>query len=193
MFVGLLLDEKQEQGIILMGIFLEDSYRLIARRKIDAIRIFRDLGYRYVFYLRMCQKGGAWKAIFVIPRKHLSRSCGLEISPNTNIGPGLYIGHPYGITINTGSVLGKNVNIHKGCTIGQENRGKRKGAPTIGNCVSIGINATIVGSISVGDDVLIAANSFVNCDIPSHSIVLGNPCIVIPKINATESYIINRV
>ena len=48
---------------------------------------------------------------------------------------------------------------------------------TIGNDVWIEVNATIVGKVSIGDDVLIAPNVFVNCDIPSHSVVFGNPCI----------------
>ena len=67
----------------------------------------------------------------------------------------------------------------------------RKGTPTIGNKVWIGINSTIVGKITIGDDVLIAPNSYVNRDIPSHSIVFGNPCIVKYRENATENYINN--
>lgn len=65
-------------------------------------------------------------------------------------------------------------------------RGK---APIIGNNVWIGINATVVGAIHFGDDVLIASNSYVNCDVPSHSIVFGNPCVVKFKAHATEGYI----
>ncbi len=89
--------------------------------------------------------------------------------------------------------MGKNINISKGVTNGQENRGKRKGVPIIGNDVWIGANATIVGKITIGDDVLIAPNSYVNIDVPSHSIVLGNPCIIKQSEHATESYINNRV
>ena len=122
----------------------------------------------------------------MIAQKH-----GLEINYNTKIGKGFYVGHPYNITINEKSILGDNINIHKGVTIGQENRGARKGTPTIGNQVWIGINSTIVGKITIGDDVLIAPNSYVNCDVPSHSVVIGNPCKIIPKDNATESYINN--
>lgn len=48
-----------------------------------------------------------------------------------------FYGHAFGITINEQAVIGKNCNIHKGATIGQENRGKRKGAPTIGDNVWI--------------------------------------------------------
>lgn len=78
-------------------------------------------------------------------------------------------------------------------TIGAENRGERKGAPQIGNEVYIGAGACVVGKIVIGDDVLIAPNAYVNFDVPSHSIVLGNPGRIISKQNATESYIGNKV
>lgn len=124
--------------------------------------------------------------------RNVSKKYGLEISTKTIIGRGLYLGHAYNITINPKAILGNNINIHKGVTIGQENRGQRKGTPIIGNKVWIGVNATIVGNISIGDDVLIAPNSYVNVNIPSHSIVIGNPCKIISKEDATKDYI-NRV
>lgn len=117
----------------------------------------------------------------------------VEIPHTVSIGKGLYIGHPYCITINPNSIIGDNCNIHKGVTIGQENRGARIGAPKIGDCVWMGVNATIVGGITIGDDVLIAPNTYVNCDIPNHSIVFGNPCIIKFKEGATDGYINNRI
>lgn len=117
----------------------------------------------------------------------------MEISTKCKIGGGLYIGHSYCITINANAQIGKNCNIHKGVTIGQENRGIRKGCPTIGNEVWIGINSTIVGKVKIGNDVLIAPNTYINCDIPDHSVVFGNPCIIKHKENATEGYINNKV
>lgn len=116
---------------------------------------------------------------------------GIEISSQTKIGKGLYLGHAYNITINADTIIGVNCNIHKGVVIGQVNRGKNKGTPVIGNRVWIGINAAIVGKITIGDDVLIAPNSYVNCDVPSHSIVFGNPCIIKHRDHATEGYINN--
>lgn len=116
---------------------------------------------------------------------------GLEIPWETEIGKGLYLGHAFNITINKDAVIGENCNIHKGVLIGRENRGKRKGCPTIGNKVWIGINSVIVGAVKIGDDVLIAPNSYVNCDIPSHSIVFGNPCIIKHCETATIDYINN--
>ena len=114
---------------------------------------------------------------------------GLEIPWNLNVGKGLYLGHPRNITINPNVVIGDWCNLHKGVTIGQENRGKRKGCPTLGNRVYVGINAVVVGNITIGDDVLIAPGAYVNCDVPSHSIVIGNPCQIHYKMNATEGYI----
>lgn len=130
-----------------------------------------------------------YKVLFKIAKdkKHI------ELSHKVQIGPGLYIGHPYGITINEKAVIGKNVNIHKGVTIGQENRGKRKGAPIIGDNVWIGINSTIVGAIHIGNDVLIAPNSYVNRNVPNHSIVIGSPCMIKSCDNATEGYINNTI
>lgn len=129
-----------------------------------------------------------YKKLFEISAK----KNGIGFSVDNEIGYGFYIGHPYGITINPNVVIGNNVNIHKGVTIGQENRGKRKGTPRIGNKVWIGVNSTIVSNIVVGDDVLIAPNTYINCNIPDHSIVVGNPCIIKRVDNATKDYI-NRI
>ena len=79
------------------------------------------------------------------------------------------------------------------CSLDKPIGGGRQGTPVIGNEVWIGINATIVGKVTIGDDVLIAPNSYVNCDVPSHSIVFGNPCIIKHRENATEGYINRKV
>lgn len=127
-----------------------------------------------------------WNAYCLL---RLSKKTQIQIPGNTRIGPGFYIGHCGRIIINPDAVLGKNVNIATGVTIGQENRGKRKGCPTIGDRVWIGTNAVIVGNIHIGSDVLIAPLSYVNSDVPDHSIVLGNPARIISRENATASYI----
>lgn len=128
-----------------------------------------------------------YKSLF---RMH-SRKRGIEIPTSCQIGKGLFVGHFYNVTINGGVVIGNNCNIHKGVTIGKESRGPRMGVPTIGNQVNISVNATVVGKITVGSDVIIGPNAFVNCDIPSHSVVFGNPCIIKHRDHATEDYIVN--
>lgn len=142
---------------------------------------------RYMRWWRKTKKHN--NPIFKIILKQYSKKYGLEISTNAKIGAGLYLGHPYNITVARDTVIGKNVNLHKGCTIGRENRGKREGSPKIGDRISIGINSTIVDNIVIGNDVMIASNSFVNFDVPNHSIVVGNPGVIYRKDNATDKYI----
>ena len=152
-------------------------------------------GWRKAFMsvFRKAQQGGLLSYWYRLRFKFLKQKHGIEIYYRTKIGKGLYLGHPWGITINADVVIADNCNIHKGVTIGQENRGKRKGTPVIGNKVYIGINAIVCGKITIGDDVMIAPGAFVNCDVPSHSIVIGNPCVIKHKENATEGYINNCV
>lgn len=142
---------------------------------------------RYIYWLRSYEKSPS-KLKRIILFKY-ARKFGLEISPAATIGKELYLGHPYNITVGAEVVIGEHVSLHKGCTIGRENRGKREGSPTIGDFVWIGINATIVGKISIGNDVLISPNSFVNCDVPDHSVVFGNPAVIRHKLHATEGYL----
>ena len=159
----------------------------------DKMRYGNEKMPMFQYCYRKAQEGGTtgflYKALFV----HLRKKHGIDMSVNNIIGGGLYFGHAYGITINQHAIIGSNVNIHKGVTIGRENRGARKGAPTIGNDVWIGINAVIVGAVTIGNDVLIAPNAYVNFDVPDHSIVVGNPAKIISRPFATEAYIGNRV
>ena len=156
---------------------------------------FFDWRKRYHYYFRKVTtcKNRLLNFYYRFMYRRICDKHGIEIPRSTIIGGGLYIGHPYNITINASVVIGKNVNIHKGVTIGQENRGKREGVPSIGNYVWIGINSTIVGRISIGDDVLIAPNSYVNKDVPPHSIVIGNPWTIIHSERATKDYINNCI
>lgn len=165
-----------------MDILLEeDTKRYLGRESMPKFQKY--------FRLTQKSKNPVLKTIYKIIFKYFKNKNLIELYDKTSIGGGLYIGHPYCITINPDAIIGNNVNIHKGVTIGQESRGIRKGTPIIGNNVWIGINATIVGNIKIGNDVLIAPNSYINCDIPDHSVVLGNPCIIKRRDNATESYI----
>lgn len=147
---------------------------------------------RFLFYCRKIDEKGLLTPIWRCLRKRISNRTGLEIETK-NIGPGLLLVHPFCITVNPNCIIGKNVNLHKGVTLGAENRGERAGFPTLGNCVWIGINSTVVGKVTIGDNVMIAPNTFVNFDVPSNSIVIGNPAKIISDANATDAYINRRV
>ena len=153
------------------------------------IVIKHNLKYMFIYRLSKNSNINIIRTIYRIILYFLGRKYGIEILPTTQIGKGFYIGHPYNITINQNSIIGDNVNIMKGVTIGAENRGNRVGCPIIGNRVYLGINSTIVGNVKIGNDVLISPNTFVNRDVPNHSIVIGNPCKIIHRKNATEGYI----
>lgn len=171
--------------------FIIDYYRMTGTEFKYSIKSIITILYshqiRYMKWWRKYENKSSFIARLVLYK--YSRKYGLEISTKAVIGKGLYLGHPYNITVADDVNIGENVNLHKGCTICRENRGSRMGCPTIGNCVSIGINSTVVGNINIGNDVMIAPNSFVNFDVPSHSIVLGNPGEIHHKEKATERYI----
>ena len=170
-----------------LQLFLKDIERYSAANS----RIVFSPALRFIWVLRRRQRRDNF--LLRIAHRYMQNKYGLEIFPETSIGGGLYLGHAFNITVNPAATIGSNCNIHKGVTIGQENRGKRKGAPRIGNNVWMGANSTIVGKIEIGDDVLIAPNTYVNCDIPSHSVVFGNPCVIKHRDNATEGYINSKV
>lgn len=145
---------------------------------------------RYIVYLRNAQtaRNRLLRLYYEYKLFRLGRKFGIEIKSSTQIGEGFKMTHPYNITISPMAVLGKNINIMKGATIGASD-GSHPGAPVIGDEVYIGINSTIIGGVTIGDDVLIAPNTMINRSIPSHSVVLGNPCIIVPRKQATKGYI----
>lgn len=170
--------------------YASDYYRMTGELYKAGIKTWiRRITHHNINYMYWWRKNAENKTLLTkVMLYKMSRKYGIEIG-NAQIGEGLYIGHPYNITVNETAVLGKNINLHKGVTIGTENRGKRLGAPNIGDQVFVGVNATIVGKITIGDDVLIAPNSYVNTDVPSHSIVIGNPARVYCSEMATRNYI----
>lgn len=126
---------------------------------------------------------------YKIKLRSLARKTGIDFEGNTSFGKGLIIGHWGRIVINGDTKFGNDIFITHGVTIGRDINGKRKGVPTIGNRVCIRANSTVVGNVTIGDDVLIAPNTFVNFDVPSHSVVIGNPATIHSKENATQGHI----
>ncbi len=150
----------------------------------------------YVYILRKTQKhyrkpiiGLLYKLIL----RHYQIKYGFQIYPETQIGEGFYLGHWGQVVVNPKAKIGKNCNIAQGVTIAQTNRGKNEGVPIIGDEVWIGPNAVIVGNITIGNNVLIAPNSYVTTDVPDNSVVVGNPAVISTKENATENYINNKI
>ncbi|MCD8096227.1 MAG: serine acetyltransferase [Ruminococcus sp.] len=132
-------------------------------------------------------------ALYRLLYEHYMTKYGVDIGAKTQIGPGFIVRHVGGIAIHSDVIIGKDVEILQGVTIGYERRGERQGTPKIGDRVWIGSNAIVVGKIHVGNNVLIAPGAFVNFDVPDNSIVLGNPGKIIPKEDAVKEYVVNTL
>ena len=122
----------------------------------------------------------------------MQRHYGIQIPSATRIGKGFYIGHYGTIIVNAKAIIGDNVNISQGVTIGQANRGQHKGVPVIGNEVYIGPGAKIVGKVVIGNNVAIGANAVVTNDVPDNACVAGVPARII-NMKGAEGYVINKV
>jgi len=100
---------------------------------------------------------------------------GIEIHPGASIGKSLFIDHGMGVVIGETSVVGDNVTMYQGATLGGTGKDRGKRHPTIGNNVVIGAGAKVLGNITVGDNVNVGANAVVIRDVPANSTVVGIP------------------
>jgi serine O-acetyltransferase len=172
-------------ALSLWQILRADVYRYRGKADTRAFvsSYLHDPGFRFTYYLRKVSFYSKKKksiAIFHyiynrILLHHYRFKYGFDISPTTSIGPGLYIGHFGGVVISPYAVLGSNINIAQGVTIGAASRGPRTGAPTLEDRVWVGANAIIVGKVTIGREALIAPGAYVNFDVPPESVVMGNP------------------
>ena len=100
---------------------------------------------------------------------------GIEIHPGAKIGKRFFIDHGMGVVIGETAVVGDNVLIYQGVTLGGTGLVKGKRHPTIGNNVVIGGGAKVLGNITVGDNSYIGSNAVVIKDVPANSTVVGVP------------------
>jgi serine O-acetyltransferase len=108
---------------------------------------------------------------------------GIHLYPESQIGPGLYIGHYGGIWISPKATLGANCNVSQGVTIGVA--GTRAG-PVLGDRVWVGPHAVITGPARIGSGAVIAANSFVTTNVPENAMAVGVPARVIADSGSAE-------
>lgn len=100
---------------------------------------------------------------------------GIEIHPAAVLGPGLFIDHGMGVVIGETAEVGENVNILQGVTLGGTSVKREKRHPTIGDNVSIGAGAKIIGGFTIGAGSRIGAGSVVVREVPENCVVVGVP------------------
>jgi serine O-acetyltransferase len=122
-------------------------------------------------------------------RKLLARSCsaltevltGVDIHPAAVLGPGLFIDHATGVVIGETAEVGADVTIYHGVTLGGNSLERGKRHPTVGDRVTIGAGAKVLGPITIGHDSRIGANAVVVKPVPPDSVVVGVPGQVIHR------------
>ncbi len=107
---------------------------------------------------------------------------GLEIHPGAEIGKGFFVDHGAGLVLGETVEIGSNCVLFHNVTLGGTGKHKGKRHPTLGRNVLVGTGATLLGPITVGDNVKIGANSFVFMrDIPSNCTVAGTPARIVKR------------
>jgi serine O-acetyltransferase len=100
---------------------------------------------------------------------------GIEIHPAAQIGRKFFIDHGMGVVIGETAIIGDNVLLYQGVTLGGTGKETGKRHPTIGNGVVVGAGAKILGNITIGDGSYIGANAVVIKNVPVNSTVVGIP------------------
>lgn len=106
---------------------------------------------------------------------------GIEIHPGATIGKGLFIDHGSGVVIGETAVIGDNCTIYQGVTLGGTGKHTGKRHPTLGNNVTVGAGAKVLGPFTVGDNSKIAAGAVVLNEIPENSTAVGIPARVVKR------------
>jgi len=100
---------------------------------------------------------------------------GIEIHPGAELGRRLFIDHGMGTVIGETAIVGDDVTLYQGVTLGGTGKEKGKRHPTVGNKVSIGSGAKLLGNITIGDNCRVGAGSVVLRDVPANSTIVGVP------------------
>ena len=127
----------------------------------------------------MLQKGYPTLARIISQRSRNRTS--IEIHPGAEIGRRVFIDHGDGVVIGETAVVGDDVTIYQGVTLGGTGKDVGKRHPTIGNGVTIGAGAKVLGPITIGDHSKIGAGAIVLKDVPPYCTVVGNPGRIVKK------------
>jgi len=148
----------------------------VAARNVFEV-IFLYQGFHVLFAHRVAHKLLKWKIPF-IPRliSQVARCLtGIEIHPGATIGRRFFIDHGMGVVIGETTIIKDDVLIYQGVTLGGTGKDLGKRHPTIGNFVTVGAGAKVLGNIEIGDYSNIGAGSVVIDNVPEHSTVVGIP------------------
>ncbi len=139
-----------------------------------------DNGFQALMAYRMSHTLIGWRVPLLpaLLRRAQNALCGTDIAPRARIGGGCVLPHGLGLVVGSDTVLGEDCTVLHGVTLG-EARFDGTACPQIGDRVTIGARASVLGGISVGDDAVIGAGSVVLEDVPAGAVVAGVPARVV--------------
>lgn len=171
------------------------------KKSFSLLRLWRIPGVKAI----VCYRFGYWLnnknkfiriltyPVYLILRHNVLTNWGIDIPKEAKIGPGLCVGHFGGIFISKYAVIGKNLNISQGVTIGMSGQGENRGVPVIGDNVYIAPGAKIFGKIKIGNNVKIGANAVIYKDIPDNAVAVCKPGFEIISLSSKrEAEILER-
>jgi serine O-acetyltransferase len=124
-----------------------------------------------------------WRAKLRLPARVLSQIArfytSVDIHPGALLGRRLFIDHAFGVVIGETAIVGSDVTLYQGVTLGGTGKGHGKRHPTICDGVFIGNNANVLGNVTVGENSRVGAGSVVLSDVPPNSTVVGVPAHII--------------
>lgn len=149
-----------------MEVFLYPSFKAIIYYRI-AHKLYKG---KHYFWARWVSQKGA-------------RKTGIEIHPGARIGKGLFIDHGNGVIIGETAIVGDNVTLYQGVTLGGTGKEHGKRHPTLCNNVMVSAGAKVLGSFTIGENSKIGAGSVVLEEVPPNSTVVGVPGRVVKRNN----------
>lgn len=176
--------------------FLEDvdRYRIRPRSRIAVVLLSQGLWASAVYrtFHPLVRSRRRWlrraaHVVSVFAVKAVEVVAGISLSPEADVGGGLYIGHFGHVVINPRARIGRNCNLSPGVVIGSGGRGEeeggrsREGVPVLGDRVYVGPGAVIFGPVEIGNDAAVGANAVVTKSVPARAVVAGVPARVVSR------------
>lgn len=157
--------------------------------------IFNYPGLIAIVHYRIAHKlhNKNWKLLARILMGWTQFITNIDIHPACVIGRRIFIDHGFGVVIGETAILGDDITIYQGVTLGGVSLERIKRHPTIESGVVIGAGAKILGNIIIGENAKIGANSVVISDVPKNTTAVGIPARVIQKGRIQESSAINKI
>ena len=168
--------------------FIKEEMQVIKERDPaikSAMEVFLYASFHAILRYRIAHFFYRHKRYFIARwiSQNAARRTGIEIHPGAVIGKGLFIDHGHGVVIGETCIIGDNVTIYQGVTLGGTGKETGKRHPTLGNNVLVSAGAKVLGSIVIGNDCKIGAGSVVLTNIPSNSTVVGIPGRIVKRNN----------